>query len=356
MNKLLKNTKDRKIKKEKYRPGEKNSLTDVKGVKVGQFSLQKDIQDKSGRQAFVRTGLTAVLPYPMDREMRLFLGCSRVNGKDEITGYEVLDDFCYLNSPIVITNSFNVGRVYNAILSYGFSLGRVEIWPPFVIGIDDSYLNDLRMGFLEEQDILKAFHEATETKVEEGSVGIGLGLRAYSWKGGVGTSSRVISFGFGRFTIGALAASNHGHELSLTEEKSASRENQTRSGSLTVILGVDLPLVPYQIRQITSSLVACLPLMGMASSRSDSINCVLFTTANAMSMEEDGPEVFDYQLLDDSLLEEIILAGSEAVREAIFRSLAKATPVGGRLGRMLETIPEKELHNLFQDFKGRVAE
>jgi len=82
MNKLLKNTKDRKIKKEKYRPGEKNSLTDVKGVKVGQFSLQKDIQDKSGRQAFVRTGLTAVLPYPMDREMRLFLGCSRVMSEE----------------------------------------------------------------------------------------------------------------------------------------------------------------------------------------------------------------------------------------------------------------------------------
>ncbi len=340
------------LKKNKYQHGDKNSITDVKGVKVGHLSLNKDIQDKAGRMASVRTGLTAVLPYPMDKEMRLFLSCSRIRGKDEITGFEVMDDFCYLNSPIVITNSFNVGRVYDAILSYGFSLNRVEIWPPFVIGIDDSYLNDIRLGFLEEQNILKVFHTATENKVEEGSVGIGLGLRAYTWKGGVGTSSRIISLGSGRFTIGSLVASNHGNDISLTKGKSASRENQTRSGSLTIILGVDIPLVPYQIRQITSSMVTHLPMMSMASSSSDSINCVLFTTANAMSMEKDGPKVFDFQLLDDSLLEKIILAGLEAVREAIFRSLAKATPVRGRLGRMLETIPESELRCFFQNSEG----
>ncbi len=338
--------------KNKYQHGKKNCITDIEGVKVGHFSLNRDIQDKSGRMAFVRTGLTSVLPYPMDKEMRLFLGCSRIGGKDEITGYEVMEDFCYLNSPVVITNSVNVGGVYDAILSYGFSLDRVEIWPPFIIGIDDSYLNDIRMGFLEEQDIIKAFRSATESKVEQGSVGVGLGLSAYSWKGGVGTSSRIISFGSERFTLGALVASNHGNALSLTKRKSDSGENRTRSGSLTVILGVDIPLVPYQIRQVTSSLVALPPLIEVASIRSDSLNCVLFTTANAMSMEEDGPKVFDYQLLDDSLLEKIVLAGSEAVREAIFWSLAKATPVRGRLGRELETIPERELHNLFQDFKG----
>ncbi len=338
--------------KNKYQRGKWNSITDIKGVKVGHFSLNKDIQDESGRMVFVRTGLTAVLPYPMDKEMRLFLGCSRIKGKDEITGYEVMEDFCYLNSPIVITNSVNVGGVYDAILSYGFSLNRVEIWPPFIIGIDDSYLNDIRMGFLEEQDILKAFRTSTDSKVEQGSVGVGLGLSACSWKGGVGTSSRIISFGSIRFTIGVLVASNHGNELSLMKGRSASREYHARSGSLTIILGVDIPLVPYQIKQITSSLVALLPLIGVASSRSDSLNCVLFTTENAMSMEEDGPKVFDYQLLDDSLLEKIVLAGSEAVREAIFWSLAKATPVRGRLGRELETIPERELHNLFQDFKG----
>lgn len=337
------------VKENKYRHGEKNSITDVKGVKVGHLSLNKDIQDKSGKKVSLRTGLTAVLPYPMDKEMRLFLGCSRIRGKDEITGYEVMEDFCYLNSPVVITNSFNVGRVYDAILSYGFELDRVEIWPPLVIGIDDSYLSDIRMGFLEEQEILKTFYTATENKVEEGSVGIGLGLRAYSWKGGVGTSSRIISLGSERFTIGILVASNHGNGLSLTKGKSASRENRTRSGSLTIILGVDIPLVPYQIKQITSCLVANLPLMSATSNSSDTLTCLLFTTANAMSMEEDGPEVFDFQILDDTFLDEIVLASSEAIREAIFRSLVKATPVKGKLGRKLETILEKEIQRLFQD-------
>lgn len=351
MNKHVNASKEVKPKKYKNQHGKRNSITDVNGVKVAHFSLKKDIQDKSGKKTFVRTGLTAVLPYPMDKEMRLFLGCSRIRGKDEITGYEVMDDFCYLNSPIAITNSVNVGRVYDAILTYGFSLGREEIWPPLVIGIDDSYLNDMRMGFLEEQDILKAFHEATENKVEEGSVGIGLGLRAYSWKGGIGTSSRNLSLGSGQFTIGTLVASNHGTELFLTREKSASRENETQSGSLTIILGVDIPLIPYQIKLITSCLLTHLPLISAASSSSDSINCVLFATANAMNMDKDGPEVFDFQILDDTFLDEIILASSDAIREAIVRSLTKSTPVRGRLGRKLESIPERELHHLFQDFK-----
>ena len=130
-----------------------------------------------------------MLPYQMEKEMRLFTGIFILRGKNEITGYEVTDDFCYLNSPIVITNSFNVGRAYNAILSYGFSLNRAEIWPPFVISVNDSYLNDMRKSFLDEKGILNVFQNASNSKVEEGSIGIGLGLRAFGWKGGIGTSS-----------------------------------------------------------------------------------------------------------------------------------------------------------------------
>jgi len=340
------------LKEKTYPHGHSNSIADVKGVKVGHFSLNKDLEDDSGEIAPARTGLTAVLPYPMEKEIRLFLGCSRVGGRDEITGYEVMEDFCYLNSPIVIANSANIGRVYDAILTYGFSLGRDEIWPPLVIGIDDSYLNDMRMGFLEEQDIINTLHSATANKVEEGSVGIGLGLKAYSWKGGIGTSSRTLTFGAQQYTIGILVASNHGPELSVTKGKSSSEEKQPRSGSLTIILGVDIPLVPYQIKQITSSLVAHLPSINAESNCSDTLTCLLFTTANAMDMEENGPEVFDFRILDDSFLDEIVRASSEAVREAIFSSLVKATPVRGRLGRKLETIPKKKLYHLFQDFKG----
>jgi len=257
-----------------------------------------------------------------------------------------------LNSPIIITNSFNVGKAYNAILSYGFSLSREEIWPPFVISVNDSYLNDMRKSFLAEKGILNVFQNASNNRVEEGSIGIGLGLRAFGWKGGIGTSSRILYLDHQQFTFGVLVASNYGNQKSLEKSETESKSIENEDGSLVIIIGVDIPLVPYQIKQITSSLVVSLPPVSILKNCSDSILCVLFSTANPMSMEKEGPSIYDFQLIDDSFLEEIILAGSEAIREAIFNSLLKATPVKGRLGRKIGTIPENEFNKLLKEFGG----
>ena len=352
MNRKEKITAEIKFKKGKFPRGEKNSITDIKSVKAGHLTVNKNIQGSPGKTGIIRTGLTAILPYPMAKEMRLFTGMFMFRGKNEITGYEVMDDFCYLNSPLVITNSFNAGRVYNAILSYGFSLNRVEIWPPFVISVNDSYLNDMRNSLLDEKEILNVFHNASPGKVEEGSVGIGLGLRAFGWKGGIGTSSRIFHLGHQQFRCGVLVASNYGNQKSLERQENESNLMQNGDGSLIIIAGVDIPLVPYQIKQITSSLVSSLPSVNILNNCLDSISCILFSTANQMSREKEGPSIYEFQLVDDSLLAEIILAGSEAIKEAIFNSLLKATPVEGRLGRRIETIPDNELKKLLKEFEG----
>ena len=275
----------------------------------------------------------------MEKEKRLFTGSFIFRGTNEVTGYEVTDDFCYLNSPIVIANSFNVGRVYNAILSYGFSLNRVEIWPPYVIGVDDSYLNDMKSSSVDEKDVFQALHNSSSEDVEEGSVGIGLGLRAFGWKGGIGTSSRVLSIDREQFTCGILVATNHGNKKILKTDKN-------EGGSLIIVVAVDIPLVPIQIRQIVRSLVVSLSPGNTLNNCFDSIICVLFSTANPMSMENEGPPVYDFILINDSCLEKIIRAGAEAVSEAICNSLLAATPVQGRLGRKVETIPGNEFKKL----------
>jgi L-aminopeptidase/D-esterase-like protein len=352
MNRKEKVTAEIKFKKGKFARGEKNSITDINGVKAGHFTVNKDVQEASGEKTSIRTGLTAILPYQMDKEMRLFAGSFVLRGKNEITGYEVMDDFCYLNSPLVITNSFNVGRAYNAILTYGFSIGRYETWPPFVIDINDSYLNDMRKSFLDEKEILNTFHNASSGKVEEGSVGIGLGLRAFGWKGGIGTSSRIFYLGHQQFCCGVLVASNYGNQNSLEKPKTESNSTQNGDGSLIIIVGVDIPLVPYQIKLITSSLVSSLSSVNISNNCLDSISCILFSTANPMSMEKEGPSIYEFRLVDDSLLAEIILAGTEAIKEAIFNSLLKTTPVKGRLGRKIETIPDNEFKKLLKEFGG----
>jgi D-aminopeptidase len=240
--------------------------------------------------------------------------------------------------------------VYNAILSYGFSMSRAEIWPPLVIGVNDSYLNDMRKSILDEKEILNVFRNASDGKVEEGSVGIGLGLRALDWKGGIGTSSRILFLSHQQFRCGVLVASNYGNQKSL--EKPGTESNSTRNGdgSLIIIVGVDIPLAPYQIKLITSSLVSSLSSVNILNNCLDSISCILFSTANPMSMEKEGPSIYEFQLIDDSLLAEIILAGSEAIKEAIFNSLLKTTPVEGRSGRKIETIPDNELKKLLNEF------
>jgi len=352
MNRKGKITSEMKSKKGKFSRGEKNSITDVNGVKVGHLTFNKNIQESPGKTGIIRTGLTAILPYPMEKEIRLFAGSFMLRGKNEITGYEVIDDFCYLNSPLVITNSFNVGRVYNAILSYGFSLSREEIWPPLVIGVNDSYLNDMRKSLLDEKEILNTFHNASSGKVEEGSVGIGLGLRAFGWKGGIGTSSRILYLGHQQFCCGVLVASNYSNQNSLEKPETESNSTQNGDGSLIIIVGVDIPLAPYQIKLITSSLVSSLSSVNILNNCLDSISCILLSTANPMSMEKEGPSIYEFRLVDDSLLAEIILAGTEAIKEAIFNSLLKTTPVEGRLGRKVETIPDNEFKKLLQKFGG----
>lgn len=321
-----------------YERGEKNSITDIAGVLVGHLTVNEDIRGDpaSDRKIRIRTGLTVVLPYPMEKEMRLFMDAYILRGGQEATGYQITKDFCYLNSPIALTNGFDVGAVYDAILSYGFNLGRSEIWPPFVQGIDDSFLNGMSESRLDEKEILDVFRRASGEHAQEGSVGIGMGLRAFDAKGGIGTASRKVSFAGSRpFHIGVLAAAGHGN-----------RERYGCENSLTVLAAVDIPLVPYQIKHITKGLVFALPSALMPTAHTDSVQSVLFTTANPMSMENEGPPVFDFRVLDDSYLPDITQAGSEALHEAILRSLIKAAPVRGKDGRICETIKASVLEKI----------
>jgi len=331
-----------------FQPGPKNSITDIKGVKVGHLTINQDSQSPAGEKICIRTGLTAIIPCDMKEENRFFAGVYLLRSKSEVTSYQVTDDFCYLNSPVIISNSRNIGRVYNAILSFGFSLGRYEIWPPVVLGVDDSWLNDLDKFSIPENQIIRLLQNCSSEPVEEGSIGVGLGLRAFGWKGGIGTSSRIFSFGGKKFAVGVLVASNQGNPFSYNQKKQGTDKDSSRiPGSLTVILALDIPLVPYQIKALTSSVVVGLLSIHTMTNTQDSVTCFLFSTANAMSLKNDGPMVFDYSLASDSILDMASRAGVEAVKEALWNSLLKATPVEGRLGRRMETIPEAEIKKLF---------
>lgn len=317
--------------------GAKNAITDVAGVQVGHLTFQRDIPGPSGETVAARTGLTAVFPSPMERELRFFFAAHSLGPGAEITGFEVTDDFAYLNSPLVLVNAAHVGRAYNAVLSYGFALKRGEIWPPVVIGLNDSWLNGMDGECLEEADILEAFRRATDGKPEEGSVGAGTGLRAMGGKGGVGTSSRRIVIGETPYMCGVLAASNFGNAPGADGKPQAVRKGEDE-GALVLITALDVPLLPHQLGRITRGLVARMEGSLPKGGFSDAVVGATFTTANAMNLSEGGPPEFGFRSVADVHLDTIAEAARRAASEAVARSLLQAKPVRGRAGRALETI------------------
>ncbi len=328
--------------------GEKNSITDVAGVRVGHLTFRRDIPGPSGGMVAARTGLTAVLPSLMEKELRFFFATYALGAGLEITGFEVTEDFGYLNSPLIITNACNLGKAYNAALSYGFTLKRGEVWPPVVIGLNDSFLNEMDRECLEEEDILETFRRATDGKVEEGSVGAGTGLRALGAKGGIGTSSRRILIGEEAYTCGVLAASHFGNTDGSNGKPPAERAGEDE-GALILVTATDIPFLPHQLQRITRSLVARMKASIPSGSFADAVLGATFTTANAMTLSEEGPLEFEFRSVADVHLEGIAEAACRAAEEAVLHSLLQARPVRGKSGRALETISPERLARSFKN-------
>lgn len=338
----------------KFERGPKNSITDVDGVAAGHLTFDGDPSSYSGKSDSTRTGLTAILPCSMKEEVRLYAGCiSLRNGINDITGYQVTDDFCYLNSPLVLSNTHNVGRVYNAILSFGFSLGRSEVWPPLVLGIDDSTINGAVSFSIDETQIVRLLNECSNGPVKEGSVGIGRGLRAFGWKGGIGSSSRQFGVNGKQFLIASLVASNHSNTSgnNNTNRETSLKINTGEGGSLIVITATDAPLLPFQIKQILTNMSLSLPRINSTANYLDSITYFLFSTANTMSLVNDGPHVFDHTALNNNFLPTLSKAADETVSESILRSLLLSQASRGSQGQMVETIPESEFKHIMSFFE-----
>jgi len=341
----------------KYQRGNRNAITDVQHIKVGHLTVSKDLLDRSGKKIMIRTGLTAVFPADMRKEERFFTGFLQSRGINDISGYAVVEDFQYLNSPIVLSNIHNFGAVYNAILSYGFNLGRSEIWPPIVVSLDDSSLDGSKESSVTESDVLKLLASASSGSVAEGSVGIGTGLQTFGWKGGIGSSSRTFTVDERLFTVGALVAANFGNGQGLAERiAGADLENRAphETGSLAMILGTDVPLLPYQIKRIVFDTVLSLPLATVANRDKDSLICLLFSVANAMSMKDEGPRLFRYTLSSDAVLKQAADAASESVKEAILRSICLSKPLDGIWGEKVRAMPGSLFRAILENFKKSV--
>ena len=191
------------------RPGTLNAITDVPGVKVGQFTLNQGDD--------IRTGVTAILPHSGNIFQEKVPAAIYVgNGFGKLAGYTQVKELGNLETPIILTNTLSVPTAVNAVIGYTLNQTENENVRSVnaVVGeTNDGYLNDIRGRHITEEHVLKAIENASTGPVAEGSVGAGTGTICFGFKGGIGTSSRVLPKQSGGYTVGVLVQTNFGGVL-----------------------------------------------------------------------------------------------------------------------------------------------
>lgn len=321
----------------RFPTGERNLITDVKGVLVGHTTLDnKEVQ----------TGVTAILPHRGDLfHEKLICASYVINGFGKSCGLVQLDELGTLESPIVLTNTLSVGTALCATTKYMLSKhedigGRAGTVNCVIGECNDGYLNDIRGMNVKEEDVLSAI-ETSSSSFEEGSVGAGRGMVCMGLKGGIGSSSRCILIDKHTYTMGVLVLNNfgeaghlliHGRKVgeetleALERKKNAYREAD--KGSIMIILATDLPLMHNQLQRLAKRTVHGLARTGSYSGHGSGDIAIAFSTANRI-IHENEESLQTITALSDSKLDPVFSAVVECTEEAILSSLFHAQTVTG---------------------------
>ena len=341
--------------------GEKNCITDVDGVKVGHVTLHYPVNCPD---EFICTGVTAILPHGENIFKNKVVATSHVlNGFGKSTGLIQVNELGLLESPIMLTNTFGVPAVTEGTLQYllaqneeiGETTGTINI----VVGeCNDSYLNSIRLLPIKPKHAIEAIEKATSDKVMQGAIGAGTGMVCFDYKGGIGTSSRIIEVeGMEKkFMIGALVLSNFGIEDELlhynkhTNEKKLSKLqndiNKDNDGSIMIVLATDLPLSDRQLNRIAKRAGIGLGRTGSHMGHGSGDIVIAFSTAKTFSHQtEDNFEEMTIIREDKEILNEAFKAAADTTEEAIMNSLTYAKTTKGRKNRTVKEVP----YELFED-------
>jgi D-aminopeptidase len=328
--------------------GPHNAITDVPGVRVGHCTVIKGEGKCEAGKGPVRTGVTAILPASDD----LFLNKVQaavhiINGFGKSLGLMQVAEVGTLETPILITNTLNVGRVADALLDYlifdkGLDAPSIN---PIVMECNDYFLNDIWGRHAGKPEVVAAIASASGEAVAEGSVGAGTGTAAYGYKGGVGTSSRVVSVGARSFILGALVVTNMGKPDQLTicgvpvgrrllEEPAEPK----LGGSIIMVLATNAPLTANQLRRVAARATNGLARTGSCTGNTSGDIALAFSTARRIpAFPEDA--VLTLPELADIYIDGFFVAAADAIEESILNAMFMAETVTGRDGNTLRALP-----------------
>jgi len=346
--------------------GENNAITDVTGVTVGQTTVIRGDN--------IRTGVTAIIPHSSNLFQEKVPGAVYVgNGFGKLAGSTQVNELGEIETPILLTSTLSVPKAADFLLDYMLGLSgneNVRSINPLVAETNDGGLNDGRGRHITREDVLSSIKNAKGAAVEEGSVGAGTGTVAFGWKGGIGTSSRKLPPSLGGYTLGVLVQSNFGGVLSidgvpvgvelgkyyLKEAVGTAGSNAQPStgsdladGSIIIVIATDAPLDHRQLKRLASRAMSGLARTGSSMTNGSGDYAIAFSTQNRIKASDAKRSI---SVLGNDSMSPLFQAVIEATEEAIFNSLFKATTVTGN-GRTVEALPLEQVKEILRKY-GRI--
>jgi D-aminopeptidase len=330
--------------------GPLNAITDVAGVEVGQTTIIRGDN--------IRTGVTAVLPHSGNLFREKVPGAVFVsNGFGKLTGSTQVEEMGDIETPILLTSTTSVPRAADALIGYVLTFpGNEDVLSvnPVVGETNDGYLNDIRGRHISAEDVLAAIQNAKSGPVEEGAVGAGTGTVAFGWKGGIGSSSRRLPENLGGYTVGVLVQTNFGGVLNIAgapvgrelgqyylrkELQQAGSGIDRGNGSCMIVVATDAPLDSRNLKRLAARAVLGLARTGSAASNGSGDYAIAFSTASQVRVHAvGGSRTRHIEVMTNDAMSPLFLAAIEATEEAIYNSLFRASTMSGN-GHTVQALP-----------------
>ena len=352
MNAQKPRARDHKIEIGILKTGTLNSITDVSGVHVGHTTRIEG--------QHIRTGVTAILPHSGNIfKEKVPAGIHVGNGFGKLTGATQVEELGVLETPIVLTNTLSVPIAMNALISYTLDLPgneNVRSVNALVGETNDGYLNDIRGRHLKETHVLQAIRSAQNGPVIEGNVGAGTGTICFGYKGGIGTSSRVLPKKVGGYTVGVLVQSNFGGVLQINGVRLGKElGNYSKGflydadGSCMIVVATDAPLTSRNLKRLAKRAMIGLGRTGGIVSNGSGDYVIAFSTHKAnRSLSGAQGMIESKEVVKNEAMSPLFLAAIEATEEAIINSLFAADTMTGRNNHKIEALPIQKVLPLIQ--------
>ncbi len=336
-----------------YQAGQFNAITDVVGVLVGQVSLIDE--------PHIRTGVTAIIPHSGNVfQNKVPAGFAQGNGFGKMMGTTQIIEMGEVETPILLTNTLSVPDVAAGVIDWTLrQAGNEQVRSVnAVVGeTNDGRINNIRLRAVRPQHAIDAIEAATGGPVAEGSVGAGMGTVSFGWKGGIGTSSRVLPVADGAYTLGVLVQTNYGGELTImgtpvNASVLAAQQMPTETspdGSVMIIIATDAPLSDRNLRRLASRAFLGISRTGSVMSNGSGDYALAFSTAESVRRtQQRRTQTHAFEELPNDNMTALFQAVVEATEEAVYNALFKASDVEGVNGDEHPSLPVSAVLSLLR--------